>query len=140
MDLQTNVYRIETLHQFDLEDANELLKLLKIELKLLEEERIQPLLPASEEKIKGRINWLTRMISVLESGLTSRIEIVKKLEEKCRQAPELLNDSEMKVFLASVNTKKTNQEIADEVGYDEGYVRVLRYQIRQKLGIRIVKI
>lgn len=144
MDLSTNIYQIETLHHFDVDVSKELITSLKNELQLLKEER--PLaVPRSmhktyDKQVDARIAWVTSMISVLEAGMTSRIEIVKKLEDECKRAPQLLNDAEMKVFFASLNTKKTHQQIADEVGYTEGYVRLLRHQINEKLGIRVIKL
>ncbi|OHE41485.1 MAG: hypothetical protein A2Y16_05445 [Tenericutes bacterium GWF2_57_13] len=140
MDLATNVYRIETLHQFDLEDANELIKILRHELKFLQGSRPSGFYQKSEEQISARINWLVNMISFLESSLQSRISVVTQLEEKCRMAPELLNDAEMRVFLATKSLKavKTTREIALEVGYDEGYVRNLISSIKRKTGIKVV--
>ena len=140
MDLQTNVFQIETLHQFDLEDATDLIRILKLELKSLQNVRPESNNKVSENKIEARIRWLDSMISVLESGLSSRIEIVSKLEEKCKAASELLNDAEMKVFIASRNNTKTSYEIANEIGYDEGYVRNLASSIKKKTGIMIVKL
>jgi len=140
VDLQTNVFRIEMLHQFDLQDASDLIRVLKEELKLLRDVRPASLSRESESKIEARTKWLESMIAVLESGLSSRIEIVSKLEEKCKIASELLNDAEFRVFMTSLNNTKTAKQIADEVGYAEGYVNNLISSIKKKTGIMVVKL
>ena len=139
MDLQTNIYNIELLHQFDIEYTKNFINLLKNELGVLVKENPNSSSIKVAEKVTERIEWIKSIILVLEDGMSSRIEVVNRLDAACRKASGLLNDAEMKVFLTHISGKKTSQQIADEVGYTEGYVRILRHQINKKLGIKAVK-